>query len=185
MSLCAVNPTDYKTLTMDSLRKMAETVEGSFSFTVLGSGNDLYFVKGNSPLCIYHFPTERFYLYASTEEILASALQKLGWNTFDAERILPECGEIMKICRDGRTQTQVFDSFLVGWQYPPFRTSFYGDRMEKDNCSRGNSYLESLKSLAGYYGYSPEDIDCLHDRSYSCGEIEEILYGEEEDCWDM
>ncbi len=173
-----------RALTMDSLRKMAETVEGSFSFTVLSNGNDLYFVKGNSPLCIYHFQKERYYLYASTEEILLATLQNLGWNPTDAERILPECGEILKIGRDGKTQTQLFDSLLVGWQYPPLRTSFPGGRMEGNHHAGGNGYLESLRSLAGYYGYSPEDIDCLYDRGYSCGEIEEILYGEE-DCWDM
>ena len=41
-----------KELTFDSLRGMAEAVEGSFVFTVLGQDNSLYFVKGDNPLTI-------------------------------------------------------------------------------------------------------------------------------------
>ena len=43
-------------VSMDSLRDMAERLEGSFSFTVLDDQNNLYFVKGDSPLCLYHYP---------------------------------------------------------------------------------------------------------------------------------
>ena len=39
-----------RALTFDSLKYMAEQVEGSFSFTVLDDRNDLYFVKGDNPL---------------------------------------------------------------------------------------------------------------------------------------
>lgn len=55
-----------KTLNFDSLRYMAEQVEGSFSFTALDNKNGLWFVKGDSPLCIYHFPRLGIYVYAST-----------------------------------------------------------------------------------------------------------------------
>ena len=59
-----------KALNFDSLRYMAEQVEGSFAFTALDKRNDLWFVKGDNPLCIYHFPGLGVYAYASTEEIL-------------------------------------------------------------------------------------------------------------------
>ena len=48
---------------------MAEEVEGSFCFTVLDRKDNLYFVKGDNPLCLYHYPELGLYLYASTEEI--------------------------------------------------------------------------------------------------------------------
>lgn len=51
-----------------SLAKMAEQIEDSFTFTVL-SNNGFYFIKGDTPLCIYHAKAG-FYFYASTEEIL-------------------------------------------------------------------------------------------------------------------
>ena len=56
------------TLNFDSLRFMAEEVEGSFCFTVLDRKDNLYFVKGDNPLCLYHYPELGLYLYASTEE---------------------------------------------------------------------------------------------------------------------
>ena len=56
-----------KALDFSSLRYMAETVEGSFCFTVLDEKNQLWLVKGDNPLCLYHYPKLGLYLYASTE----------------------------------------------------------------------------------------------------------------------
>ena len=47
-----------KALDLDTLRTMAEQIEGSFSFTVLDRENQLYFIKGDNPLYILH--SERF-----------------------------------------------------------------------------------------------------------------------------
>ena len=52
-----------KELTFGSLCEMAEAVEGSFVFTVLTQDNSLYFVKGDNPLTIYHYPQLGLYLY--------------------------------------------------------------------------------------------------------------------------
>ena len=56
------------------LRFMAEQVEGSFTFTVLTERDELYFVKGDNPLCLVHFPLTGTYVYASTAEILNAGL---------------------------------------------------------------------------------------------------------------
>ena len=45
--------------------------------------------------------------------------------------------------------------------------------------SAQEEYLRELQEMAGCYGYSPEDIDLLYARGYSCEEIEECLYDEE------
>ena len=58
-----------RALTPDRLKHMAESVEGSFVFTVLDDRDTLTFVKGDTPLCLLHF-----YVYASTEEILRKVL---------------------------------------------------------------------------------------------------------------
>ena len=47
------------TLDFSSLRYMAEQVEGSFAFTVLDEKENLYFVKGDNPLCLYYYPRSR------------------------------------------------------------------------------------------------------------------------------
>ena len=40
-------------LNFDSLRYMAELLEGSFTITVLGDDGNLYIVKGDNPFCLY------------------------------------------------------------------------------------------------------------------------------------
>ena len=63
-------------LDFDSLKNMAEQLEGTFTITALSQQDDLFFVKGNNPLCIFHFPQQGIYIYASTEEILQKALNR-------------------------------------------------------------------------------------------------------------
>jgi glucosamine 6-phosphate synthetase-like amidotransferase/phosphosugar isomerase protein len=63
-----------KTLDFESIKYMAEKVCGSFSFSILDSKDNLYLVKGDSPLHVLHFPKSKIYVYASTEAILFKAL---------------------------------------------------------------------------------------------------------------
>lgn len=63
-------------LDFESLKYMAEQLEGSFTITVLDAEDNLYFVKGDNPMCIYHFRDKGVYIYASTEEILQKALKR-------------------------------------------------------------------------------------------------------------
>lgn len=53
-------------LSFDSLGHMAEQLEGSFTITVMDSTNNLYIVKGDNPMCLYHYPKAGVYIYAST-----------------------------------------------------------------------------------------------------------------------
>ena len=45
------------TLDFSSLGYVAEQVEGSFTFALLDDRNSVYLVKGDSPICVYHYPT--------------------------------------------------------------------------------------------------------------------------------
>ncbi|MBE7021140.1 MAG: hypothetical protein E7411_06890 [Ruminococcaceae bacterium] len=65
-----------KDLLGDTLQGMlnAEFDEHSFSFSILDNDNNIYLVKGDSPLSIIDFPEEKIYVYASTDEILYKAL---------------------------------------------------------------------------------------------------------------
>ena len=67
-----------KALNLSSLKCMAEQVEGSFSFSVLSEQDELWIVKGDSPLSIAYFPERGVYVYASTVEILNKALTRCG-----------------------------------------------------------------------------------------------------------
>ena len=63
------------TLCSESLKNMAEKSEGSFCYTVLSDRNELYIVKGDNPIALYK--ADGFYIYASTEEIMKNAWEKL------------------------------------------------------------------------------------------------------------
>ena len=43
-------------LSFNSLRYMAEQLEGSFTITVMDAANNLYIVKGDNPMCLYLYP---------------------------------------------------------------------------------------------------------------------------------
>ena len=74
-SYVAVQLLEHKNkLDFDSLKFMAEEVMGSFSFSVMDKDNNLYLVKGDSPLVIVFFPKLKLYVYASTDNILWQAL---------------------------------------------------------------------------------------------------------------
>ena len=170
-----------KTLNFDSLRNMAEKVEGSFAFTVLDCENNLYFIKGDNPLCIYYYPITGLYLYASTEEILQRALQFMHLELERPQKVGVECGEILCITRDGiRTKAEFCtDNLLSRWYWrSTWPTPM--SRSTRNICSwqsePDKEYLQELKSVAQYYGYSPEVIDAFLEDGYTTDDLEDMLY---------
>ena len=167
-------------LNFDSLKYMAETVSGSFSFSLLDSRNNLYLVKGDSPLSILHFPKLKLYVYASTEEILFKALidspifpsLKRG----EYEQIPIDEGDILKICPNGRIERGAFDfchyrGRYNWWDYgKPYS---YGMETPSDSAKE---YLENLQRMAQFQGYSPGLINDLLSEGFTPDEIEMYLY---------
>lgn len=169
-----------RALNLESLRYMAEQVEGSFTFTVLDQGDRLYVVKGDNPFCLLHFPSLGLYLYASTEEILKRAIfqMKLGDDT--ACRIPLDCGEILRIDRTGELKRSRFDDshLFARWQSGiwslPYGQFAPWEPHRKSSITR--SYLEEVKSVAPAFGYAPEEIDRLAGLGFSPEELEDFLY---------
>ena len=164
-------------ISMDSLRDMAERLEGSFSFTVLDDQNNLYFVKGDSPLCLYHYPEIGAYLYASTKPILERALQQLPFALDNPIQIPLNCGEILQITAEGEERRETFDDSkllrsLACGQYSP--SSWWGVGSSAHSAESGR--LAALKSVAGYFGIAPWEIDWLIEAGVTEAEIEEYLY---------
>lgn len=160
----------------ESIKFMAEKVEGSFSFSILDDRNNLYLVKGDSPISILHFQELKLYVYASTDEILYKALVdsplfsqlKRG----ECEEIKISEGEILKISCNGKISNESFQyNHYYGrnwWDFGSF-------------CGFGSgytrsSYIKDLKSIACYQGYSPDDIDTMLKKGFSPEEIEEYIY---------
>ena len=165
-------------LNFESLRHMAENVEGSFTFTVLDRKDRLYIVKGDNPLCLLHFPSLGMYLYASTEEILRHAMSRMGLGTQAACKIPLECGEILRIDRDGTLTRSTFDSsrLFARWQAPFWDTPYRSPWAGTGRSSASGHYLEEIKSVAAAFGYAPEEIDRLAEAGFSPEELEEFLY---------
>ena len=167
-----------KALHLDSLKKMAEQVEGSFSFTVLDEQDNLYWVKGDNPLCVYRYPKTGLMLYASTEEILKKALYQLRLPLERPERLALSCGDIARVDCSGELTKAAFDTgnLLRMWyltNYQPYRLAGIGPPPRRYH---DRQYIRDLKSLAGYFGYSPEDVDNLLDEGFSPEELEEYFY---------
>lgn len=151
-----------------SIRSAVEPLRGALTLTILDSRDDLYIVKGNNPLFLYHFPRTGLYVYASTEQILRRGLKKgLSIKERPFEVLLQE-GDILRIDSSGHYTTEVFDtrnlrdgSARYLWPYA-------------DVCPDG-AYIRDLKSVASAYGYTPHDIDVFLGYGLCPEEIEELM----------
>lgn len=186
-SYIAVQLLEYKKcLDMKSIRFMAEALTGSFSFSILDNMNNLYLVKGDSPLSILHFPEYRMYVYASTEEILWRAL--IDTFLFDViksgkyEDVPIREGDILKIQPDGKIDKGKFNytDYLYTGMY---RWDYDWDSLEnksggKAYADKDREYIDMLKTMAQYYGYEPDIVDELLEGGFSIDEIEEYIYAD-------
>lgn len=161
-----------KSLDFDSLRYMAEQVEGPFSFTVLDEQSALWIVKGDSPLSIAYFPAVGVYAYASTAEILNKALARCGNWLGRGEKVDIAMGDIVKIDSNGRITRGTFDASKF------YRSSWgYWDTPLYPKAPRSESeHLVLLKSVAKAFGFTGEMVDRLLEQGFTIDDIEEILY---------
>ena len=164
-----------KQLDFSALRFMAEKVCGSFSFTVLDNRNNLYIVKGDSPVSLLHFPDKRVYVYASTPSILWKAV--VDTELFNSlknsryEEVIINDGTIVRISAAGEIRSEHYDfdefgSFGYDWR------GGFGSAVHKE----GNTYIDDLKTAASFYGYTGEDIDTLIKGGFTAEEVEDMLY---------
>ncbi|MCD7854151.1 MAG: hypothetical protein LUG66_00855 [Clostridiales bacterium] len=193
-SYVAVQLIDKKnTLSFDSLRFMAEKVEGSFCFTVLDKDNSLYIVKGYNPMAIAKF--KGFYIYASTAEILVKALNKLNLRGFTSVEIKE--GDIFKFTPDGEITKDTFDfAYNLFYGYPYWginsRNSFKVTKDSKDSkTSIGRSgyhlnpqqdYVDDLVSCTKSLGIDENIVYELVDMGWAYIDIEDMLYDPEYLC---
>lgn len=160
-------------LCFESLKFMAEKLIGSFTITVMDKDDNLYFVKGDNPMCIYHYPEIGVYIYASTEEILKKALKKMPYRFGTPYKIEIIQGDILKIDNSGNKQRSKFDTDLLDacnfYSRSPFR------HINDDNKYR-QEYIQQLKTHADFYGYTASFVDELLEDGYTTDDIEEIIY---------
>lgn len=160
-------------LSFESMAKVAEELEGSFTLSMLDNANNVYFVKGNNPLCLYYWRERNLYIYASTEEILNSALHRIPYNFGTAERIEINEGDMMKISPNGARETAQFSlQNLYAYEYYGYPYSRY----LYDWYDEPKSYKDTLKSMAQTFGYTSEDVDALLANGFTLEDIEDFFY---------
>ncbi len=153
-------------LSFDSLKYMAETVEGNFTFTVLDDSNSLYIIKGSNPMCLLHFKDIGLYVYASTESIMKNALKRVGLHKFAYERVQTDEGNILRIDKNGVIERSEFEPRM-------FRTRYGG--WHDWEAEYYSVHEELLLAYCGCYGVDSSDVELLLEYGYTCDEIEEML----------
>lgn len=157
-------------LSFDSLKHMAEKVEGSFCFTVLDEMDNWYLIKGENPMCLCRFPKVGVYLYASTEAILEKAIQKIPIRLGVSEQVSTDSGDIIKINSYGQIARSRFEV--------TFR-SFAWRGLGRYFCPRhggSEEYADELRATAAALGLGSAYVDELMVEGFGCEDIEEILY---------
>ena len=153
-------------LDFDSLRDMAEAVQGNFTFTILDEDNSLYIIKGSNPMYLIHFEALGLYIYASTESIMKNALKKSLINNFSHSKIDCVEGDILCIDSNGDISREEFEPAI----YRSHFMSWYGDEDPYYNI-----HEELLLAYCGCYGVDSSDVEMLLEYGYTCDEIEDML----------
>lgn len=167
----------YGQIGFDSLQFLAEELEGSFTISVLTEQDELYFVKGNNPLCIYHFPQSKLYVYASTEQILNAGLKNSHLKLGSFEPIRVFTGEILRIDSKGKvTRSEFRDDKLYESYNIPWYDRFWFQEPRPPYKFQDDPYISDLKAVAPCYGFSGDEIDMLLAEGFSPDEIEEYMY---------
>ena len=153
-------------LNFDSLKSMAEDVQGNFTFTILDEENKLYFIKGSSPMYLIYFEKLDLYVYASTESIMKKALKRSCLNQYKYQIIKLTEGNIISIDKNGKIDCSEFEvskfEYLSRLRYSDFEDYY--------TCQE-----EMLLEICGCFGVAEEDVLLLLDYGYTADDIEEML----------
>jgi len=162
-------------LNFDSLRFMAETVKGTFTFTALDQDNSLYIVKGDNPLTILHFKELGLYVYASTRSILNQALYDTGLSRSKYTVISLHDGDIVMIDRYGKISHSEFTS--SNYKIPTYDSWCHLYHFDNFNDMEDDDSVSQLLEICNSFGTNPSDVMTLLESGYySVEEIEEMLY---------
>lgn len=153
------------TLNFESLKSMAEDVQGNFTFTLLDEDNTLYFVKGSSPMYLIYFEMFGLFVYASTESIMRKALKATGLHKYKSEPLPMYDEDIVSI--------DIYGNISKG-EYESYRHSLFSDFYAPyDNYY--TCHEELLLEMCGCFGVDEEDVLLLLDYGYRADEIEDML----------
>lgn len=154
-------------LDFKSLKNMAETVEGYFTFTILDENNKLYFVKGTSPLYLIHFKKLGLYAYASTKNIMQNALKSCRMHRYQYTIIPVDNSDILSINSQGNIETSTFCTAFSDYKY--FR---YSNTYNINDIEIKDSQLDTILEMCSCFGVDEDTVLELLDAGYSYDDIE-------------
>ena len=164
-------------LSADSLSQMAGALDGTFTITVLDAANTMYFVRGNNPLTIRFLPRLGCYLYASTDEILDTALDDLRLSKLRQTNIPITQGNIMVIDAQGqRTVTRFDDAHL---QRPRYFCDWVWHSQAVPDEPEHDDYMEMVLEYGKRHGVSEQELRLLMDAGYDAMDLEELIYDDQ------
>lgn len=186
----------YGVLNMANVKKMAETIRGSFTITILDEDENLYIVKNDNPIVIAHFPKYQLYAYASTDNILIEALMNhvqtkgvlidtlTGKTRGEVELLYPDKGQIWVLTKDGaiirdtfKPQERFFYSGYYrgyGWDYDYCFDYSISKKSNKKFAEKDDAYT-FLMQLADQHGYTADEINFLLELGYTEAELYDLI----------
>ncbi|MBO5163974.1 MAG: class II glutamine amidotransferase [Ruminococcus sp.] len=154
----------------NSIKTMAETVQGSFVFTILRDDNTLFLVKGDNPITLLHFHELGLYIYASTTAILTAAMKAVKL-AVRCEEVPVNDGDIIRIDSDGKLSVSTFEKKIQKYSMRNWYSLY-----DYEFDIADEQYSNDLLLICGCYGVDREDVELLLEFGYSCDEIEEMLF---------
>ena len=165
-------------LDFESIKSSVELLEGTYSFSILDNANNLYLIKGESPLFIAYFQEIFLYVYASTEAIFTKAIAKSFLKHEPFSKVEVISGDILKIDAQGKIQKSRFENWYSSCLFNsriPYRFNFTNIQ-----TSTESNHLDELVELGSFVGVSREEISALLECGFSKFEIEQLLYDPDE-----
>lgn len=163
-SYIAVQLLDYcNQVDFESIKFMAENLQGSFAISILNHDDTLYLVKGCNPIYLIHFKSLGLYLYSSTKKIMLEALIKSKFN-LDFEVIHLDDADIISINSMGVIEK---DYFNVTQLNDGFYYQNYFDYPDDE--------LDVLLDYCTNIGIDEDDVYTLLDYGFEVEEIEYII----------
>ena len=161
-----------KKLNFTTIKNMAETVMGSFMFTILDEDNTLYFVKGSNPIYLVQFKELGLYVYGSTKEIVHTAIAKTVLRFAKGNLIDLDEGDILSIDKNGEMRKDLFTFYEDSY----FSKNYTGFEWSYLYQEQDESMTDILIENCVNFGIEPEDIYALLDCGYDPEDIEMMLY---------
>lgn len=171
------------TFNIEAIKDMAESVKGSFCFTLLDEKNNTYIVKGDNPMALVNFEKYGFYAYASTMEILKEGIRKAGFKKAEYKTIPVETGDIAVIDEKGGLSRFSFN-ISKGYLFDEYSWYMnYCCNYDEKSILGGipkraepyDPYIEELIDFGKNVGVSEEEIVFLYENGMDECDIEELL----------